>query len=403
MTAYSDSDVVVGAVARTPFGRFNGVLRNLSGPELGAIVIDGLLDRTALPPEGIDAAYLGVGMIGAAVLTPARQAVLRSRLPDRTPSFAVDRACCSGMTALGLGFKDIRAGGADTVLCGGFESLSQTPLLLPRHRERAIGATMADDPLLLRGPVTDKPIAGYTADEALRHGVDRAAQDEWAVESHRRYFAADDAGYFDFERIAVDAPAGKKGTTSVTRDESPRADTSVEKLATLSTVHGSATITPGNAPGLNDGAAALLLTTAGKARAAGLPVLARLIGYSQVAEGPTSGSYTPAIAIRALLERHKMTPDDLDLIEINEAFAATVLVSTLRLGGPGDNAAAEKLRARTNTHGGAVAIGHPLGASGARIVMTLINGLRARGGGIGAAAICGGFGQGDGILLDVRE
>lgn len=402
MAAYQDADVVVTAVARTPFGRFNGMLRDRSGPELGAAVIDALLNRATLPGGAIDTAYLGVGMIGAATLTPARQAVLLSQLPNETPSLAVDRACCSGMTAVGLGYKDIRAGEADIVLCGGFESLSQTPLLMPRNRERAIGTTVLDDPLLLRGPVVDKPIAAYTADEALKHGIDRAAQDAWAVESHRRYFAAQATGYFDFERVAIDVRNGKAGDVSVTADESPRADTSVEKLATLKTVHGSQTITPGNAPGLNDGAAALLLTTAGKARAAGSPILARVGGYQQVAEGPTSGSYTPAIAIGKLLRRHGLTVGELDLIEINEAFAATVLVSTLRLA-DGDKTAAEKLRVRTNRHGGAVAIGHPLGASGTRIVMTLINGLRERGGGIGAAAICGGFGQGDSILIDVRD
>lgn len=407
MTDTRDTDVVVCAVARTPFGRFNGALRRRSGPELGALAIDALLDRAKLPERAVEAAYLGVGMIGSATLTPARQAVLLSRLANETPSLTVDRACCSGMTAVGLGFKDIRAGAAETVLCGGFESLSGTPLLMPRTRERPLGELVLDDPLLLRAPVVDAPIAAYTGEEALRHGIERPMQDAWAVESHRRYFAADADGYFDFERVPVAVPNGSKsgdknGDVTVGKDESPRADSSVEKLATLKTVHGSKTITPGNAPGLNDGAAALLLTTRGKARDFALPVLARIRGYAQVSEGPTSGSYTPAIAIERLLSRHGLTTPDLHLIEINEAFAATVLVSTLRLAG-NDKAKAATLRERVNPHGGAVAIGHPLGASGTRIVMTLINGLRRRGGGLGAAAICGGFGQGDSILLDVRD
>lgn len=401
MSTIDDTDVVVSAVARTPFGRFNGALRHCSGPELGARIIDAVLEKAHLPAGEIDAAYLGVGLIGSATLTPARQAVLMSRLPNETPSLTVDRACCSGMTAIGLGFKDICTGAAETVLCGGFESLSQTPLLMPRARARAIGPIVLDDPLMLRGPVVDKPIAAYTGDEALRHGVAREDQDAWAVQSHQRYFAADAEGYFDFERVAVDVPEDRRGTVTVGKDESPRADTSVEKLAALRTVHGSPTVTPGNAPGLNDGAAALLMTTAGKARANGLPVLAHVRGYRQVAEGPTSGTYTPAIAIGSLLRRHNLNVDAVDLIEINEAFAATALVSTLRLA-DNDKAHAETLRRRTNIHGGAVAIGHPLGASGARLVMTLINGLRRRGGGIGAAAICGGFGQGDSILLEVR-
>jgi acetyl-CoA C-acetyltransferase len=398
----ADDDVVVGAVARTPFGRFNGALRACSGPQLGAMVIDAVLERAQLPEGAVDAVYMGVGMIGAATLTPARQAVLLSRLPNETPSLAVDRACCSGMTAVGLAVKDIRAGAAETVLCGGFESLSRTPLLMPRTRDRALGQVVLDDPLMLRGPVVDAPIAAYTSDEALRHGIDRPAQDAWAVESHRRYFAAADRGYFDFERVPVEVPDDAGRLTAVDKDESPRRETSVERLATLKTVHGAKTITAGNAPGLNDGAAALVVLAARKARELGLPILARIRGYAQVSEGPTSGCYTPAIAIGRLLERHGLKAAELDLVEINEAFAATVLVSTLRLADR-DPAAAERLRARTNAHGGAVAIGHPLGASGARLVMTLINGLRRRGGGIGAAAICGGFGQGDSVLVEVRD
>jgi acetyl-CoA C-acetyltransferase len=399
----SDTGVVVAAVARTPFGRFNGVLRERTGPQLGATIIDQVCARAQLPAGGVDAVYMGVGMIGSAVLTPARQAVLLSQLPNETPSLAVDRACCSGMTAVGIGFKDIKSGAAETVISGGFESLSHTPLLMPRTRERALGELVLEDPLLLRAPdYIGGSISSYTAEEALKHGVDRAAQDAWAVESHRRYFAADAAGYFDFERLPISVPNGKSGEQVVAKDESPRRDTSVEKLAALKTVRGSKTITPGNAPGLNDGAAALVLLSEKKAREFCVPVLARICGYAQVSEGPTSGSYTPAIAIERLLQRHGLTPDRFDLIEINEAFAATVLVSTLRLAG-NDAAAAEKLRARTNLHGGAVAIGHPLGASGARLVMTLINGLRRRGGGLGAAAICGGYGQGDSILIEVRD
>ena len=395
--------VVVTAVARTPFGRFNGSLRERSGPELGAIVIDEVCARAAVPAGTVQAVYMGVGMIGSAVLTPARQAVLQSQLPNETPSLAVDRACCSGMTAVGLGLKDIKSGHADTVLCGGFESLSQTPLLMPRSREKALGQLTLDDPLLLRAPdYIGGSISSYTAEEALRHGVERRAQDEWAVESHRRYFAAQASGYFDFERMPVRLGPDAKGDRVVDTDESPRRDTSLEKLAALNTVRGSKTITAGNAPGLNDGAAALLLLSERKARELALPVLARIRGYAQVSEGPTSGSYTPAIAIGKLLDRHGLTSDRLDLIEINEAFAATVLVSTLHLAGK-NAAAAKRLRERTNPHGGAVAIGHPLGASGARLVMTLINGLRRRGGGFGAAAICGGYGQGDSILVEVGD
>lgn len=395
-------EIVVTAVARTPFGRFNGALKNLSGPELAARTIDALLERSSLPAEQVDAVYIGVGMISSATLTPARQAVLLSGLPERTPSMAVDRACCSGMSAIGLGFKDLLAGGSSTVICGGSDNLSRTPLLWPRHRERAIGAVTVDDPLLLRAPMVDTAIAVYTALEALRHGIDRHAQDQWALASHQRYFAAEAANYFAFERIAIETTDARGQTMHVRHDESPRSDTTLEALGRLNTIYGSETITPGNAPGLNDGAAFLLLTTGERAREYGLPMLARILDYAQVADGPSSGSYTPAIAIGKLLERRGLAPAGLDLIEINEAYAATPLVSTLRLAG-NDAALASRLRERTNRHGGAVAIGHPLGASGARVLMTLINGLRRRGGGIGVAAICGGFGQGDALLIEACD
>lgn len=398
----SDRRVVVTAVARTPFGRFGGALKHMTGPELGAFVIDALLDRARIPPETVQAVYLGVGMVGSATLTPVRQAVLLSGLPNHIPSLAVDRACCSGMSAIGLAYKDILVGASDIVICGGFDSLSGTPLFLPRARERLLGVMTVDDPLLLRGQVVKESIASYTSEEALRHGIDRAAQDEWAAGSHQRYFAADAAGYFDFERVPVPETTGSKGRAALAKDESPRLDTSPQRLSELATVHGSRTITAGNAPGLNDGAAALLVMEEARARDLGLPVLARVLDYAQVSDGPTSGSYTPAAAIAAVLKRRGWRPERLDLIEINEAFAATPLVSTLKLA-DSDAAGAKALRDRTNLHGGAVAIGHPLGASGGRLAMTLIAGLRRRGGGIGAAAICGGFGQGDGILLEARS
>ncbi|WP_048646807.1 thiolase family protein [Nitratireductor soli] len=387
--------IVIGSYARTPFGKFGGALKSLSGPELGAFIIDAVLDRSGITAADVEAAYFGVGMIGGGMLTPTRQAVLRSRLPQETPSLAVDRACCSGMSAIGLAYKDIKAGEAGLLMAGGFESLSRTPQLLPRAREKQVGRLTVDDPLLMRGEVVEASIAGYTAREALRNGIDRAMQDEWALASHERYFAADARGFFDAERVAVPV-----GNGMMAKDEAPRADTSPDKLAALSPVYDSETVTPGNAPGLSDGAAGLLVASEARARDLGLRAEAIIHGYVQVCDGPTSGSYTPAIAIRRLLDRHGLSLDDIALIEINEAFAATPLVSTHRLA-DGEAGLAEKLRRRTNIHGGAVAIGHPLGASGARLAMTLASALRARGGGFGIAAICGGFGQGDAILLEV--
>jgi acetyl-CoA C-acetyltransferase len=394
----NDTDVVVAGYARTPFGRFFGALRDIPAHRLGALAIDELLRRTGVDPGEVDGLYAGVGMASGGVFTPAREAVLASQLPDTTPSLAVDRACCSGMTAIGLAWRELAAGGADLLVCGGFESLSRTPLLAARARRTRPGdpaavdpAAVPYDPLLLKSPVEGKAIADYTGEEALAHGVTREMQDEWAAQSHARYFAAEAAGVFDAERFEV---------AGLATDEGPRRDTTAAQLASLPTIYASPTVTAGNAPGLSDGAAFLLLATAKRAARLGLPVLARVAGYAQVAGEPTSGSYTPALAIRALMKAQGRAAYEIDLLEINEAYAATPLVSTLRLGSRNPEMAAE-LRGRTNVHGGAVAVGHPLGASGARIAMTLVNALGRRGGGRGIAAICGGYGQGDAVMVEV--
>jgi acetyl-CoA C-acetyltransferase len=396
----SDQNVVITAFARTPFGRFGGGLRELRAPDIGAAVIDEVLARAALAPEAVDMVYGGVGMIGGATISAARQAVMLSCLPETTPSLTVDRACCSGMTSVGLAWKDIKLGSADTVLCGGFEVLSATPRFMPRTTVARPGVLEVDDPLLLRAPVVDRPISVYTGDESIRHGVTRDQQDHWAVQSHERAIAAQQRGFFDTEIFALDGVDAAGKSARIERDESPRANSNRESLARLKPVYGGLTVTAGNAPGLNDGGAMLLAMSDGAARNAGLATKATILGYAQVASGPTTGTSTPAIAIRKLLSEHCLSLDDIARFEINEAFAATPLVSTLVLA-DGDLSGASSLRQRTNVNGGAVAIGHPVGASGARIIMSLIVELTARGGGLGIAAICGGFGQGDAILVKV--
>lgn len=390
------AEIVIAGVCRTPFGRLNGALAPLGTVELGVRALDGLLARTGLPPAAVDGCHAGVGMIAGGMLTPARRIVLESQLPDDTPSVTVDRACCSGLTAIGQGVREIAVGDAEILICGGVESLSNTPRLMPRIVTARPGNVALEDPLTLRAPFGDTAIAVYSGQEAMAQGVDRQMQDEWALGSHQRYFAAEAAGRFDFERIAVEVAPSRW----LDRDESPRADASLAALERLRPVYGGPTVTAGNAPGLNDGAAFVLLADAAAAGRRGLPTLARVIGYAQVAGARTSGTSTPAAAVRRLLDRHGLGVADLAAIEINEAYAATPLVSTARLS-DGDPRLLARLREITNQHGGAVAIGHPLGASGARIVMALINVLRSRGGGIGAAAICGGYGQGDAVLLEV--
>ncbi|NGM47108.1 thiolase family protein [Rhodobacter sp. SGA-6-6] len=394
MTA--DSDIVILSVARTPFGRFGGALKSLSAPRLGGLAMAEALRRSGLPGEELDALFAGIGMIGANRLTATRQALLEhSGLPETLPSLGVDRACCSGLTAIGLGWRELLTGQAGAVMCGGFESLSNTPFLWPRQRGIRPGAVDVSDPLTLRADFLDKAIARYTGEEAVAMGVDRQAQDDWALRSHRSALTAEAEGHYDAERFAIDLPEAR-----LAQDESPRSDLTPERLAKLKTVYDSPTVTPGNAPGLNDGAAFMVLATRGFARAHGLEPLAQVLGHVQVAGGATSGSYMPAVAIAKLLERAGRTLADVSRFEINEAFAATPLVSTLFLTDR-NQAAAEAIQTRTNLAGGAVALGHPLGASGARIAMTLAMGLRRTGGGLGVASICGGFGQGDALLLDV--
>lgn len=389
-------DIVILSAARTPFGRFGGALKELPATRLGALAMAEAVRRSGVEPTEIDSVYAGVGMIGANVLTATRQALLLgSGLPETVPSLGVDRACCSGMTATGLGCRHLRDDPDAIVLVGGFDSLSNTPFLWPRQRGIRPGGVDVADPLLLRAEFLDKAIACYTGEEAVRMGVDRAEQDAWALASHQRYFAAEAGGYFDFERFSIE----ENGATLAT-DESPRPDVTMEKLARLKAVYSSPTVTAGNAPGLNDGAAFLVITSRRVAEERRLTPLATILGYVQVADGPTSGSYTPAIAIGRLLDRAHHAVEDMARIEINEAFAATPLVSTLFLADR-DRRKADALREKTNLAGGAVAIGHPIGASGARLTMTLVNGLRRGGGGLGVAAICGGYGQGDALLLEV--
>ena len=392
MAIEPDRSCHIVAFARTPFGKFQGALASVEPRDLGALVIEELLRRVANPDAKIDALYSGIGMMGGAALTYTRQMLMTTSLPVTTPSLAVDRACCSGMTALGLAMKDIQLGEAELIIAGGFDGLSNTPYLMPRQSSARPGNRQLDDPLLLRTPLLDRSISQYTSDEAMEHGVDRAAQDEWALRSHQLYFAEQDRGGFDDERIAV--------PEKLETDEAPRRDANIEALQRLKTVYGTPTITPGNAPGLSDGAAFLALASGAACQALGLQPLAEIVDYVQVASGPTSGSYTPAIGLQRLLDRNALTPEDLDAIEINEAFAATPLVSLYRLADM-DRGRVKALEDRTNQRGGAVAIGHPLGASGGRITMSLLQTLRRRGGGIGAAAICGGFGQGDALLLRV--
>lgn len=384
---------LVGGV-RSAFGRFGGSLRDVSLVELGRQVITASLDRFDWPQDSLGEINVGIGMIEAGLMVPARQIAVAAGLPESLPSLTVDRACCSGATTVGMGSRAVERG-AGSVLCLGVENMSRTPRLMHDTRwGTRLGPLEMEDLLLMHSPIADEPIASYVGKVALDHGVGRAEQDQWAVTSQQRHAQATESGYFEDEVTPVETPNGPFAT-----DEHPRPDTTLEALARLPTVRNSPTVTAGNAPGLNDGAAALIVADRSRAWEGERAPLARVAAYLQMAESPISSAYLPGLAIRQLIDEHDMKPEDLDVIEINEAYAATPLVSVRRLV-DNDLALEETLLQRTNVNGGAVAMGHPIGASGARLVLTAARQLRQMGGRWAAVAICGGFGQTDALLLE---
>lgn len=379
---------------RTAFGRFGGALRELALVDLAGQTVSGTTAATEWPIELVDELIMGVAMVGGGNMVPARLVSVTCGLPIELPSLSIDRACCSGMTAVGLASRSI-AGGARSVLAVGAESMSNTPRLLHDTRwGNRRGDLVVEDLLLMRSPLTGTAIATYVGHVALRYGVSREDQDQWALRSHQRWFAAHEHGYFDGEILPLDL-AGQVHAV----DEPPRKDTSLDALSRLSTVAESPTVTAGNAPGLNDGAAALIVAGDGAVEASGATPLARIVDYVQLSGEADSSAYLPGIAIRQLLDRSGLDADDLDVIEINEAFAATPLVSIRHLVDR-DAGAERDLLERTNAHGGAVALGHPVGASGARLVLTAARALHSTDGRFAVAAICGGFGQTDAVLLE---
>jgi acetyl-CoA C-acetyltransferase len=319
--------------------------------------------------------------------------LIHSALPNTTVSVAVDRACCTGMTAISSAFANLKSGGGIKAMVAGVESLSSMPVLLSRSSDRRIAGMTMTDPLLLSGTVSPKTIAEYTSEEALKYGISRDMQDDWAYSSHEKYFAGRAIGLQDDD---VFAPPGV--SPEMLGDEGPRANSDRAKLAQLPTVNGSRTITAGNAPGLSDGAAGMILMEGAAMRAAAVEPVAEILDWVQVAGDIQQGTSVPQVALQRLIERNRLSFDDIALFEINEAFAATPLVSTWllaqALGRPVD-----AVLGKTNIYGGSVAMGHPLGASGVRIVMQAANILRQKGGGLALCAICGGFGQGEAVLI----
>lgn len=387
--------VLIVDALRTPFGKFGGRLREYSAVELGGFVGKAVLARAGIRPEDVSETIFGTGILDASTAVPARQINFKVGIPATTPSLTVDRACCSSMAAIGLALLKIRYGEASIILTGGIESNSQTPFLMRGMRwGRKQGDFTVEDPAQVRNPITGLALSVVTGKKALEHGVTRAEQDEWSYQSHRRYFAAYDTGLYEQELLPLEM--GGQGVFAI--DEGPRRDTSPEKLAALSTVFGGPTVTAGNAPGLNDGASAAILMSETEAVRRGLKPLAEIVAYSQMSGDLESSVYMPGHAILAAAQKAGIGLRDLKCIEINEAFAAMPLVSTKIMAG-GDAKELARLRSITNVNGGSVAIGHPPGASGARVAMAAARELQRRGGGYAAAGICGGFGQADAIIL----
>ncbi len=390
------SHTVILSSARTPFGRLGGALAPRSAVQLGIVAASAALGRAELDPGDIEYAVIGQVVQAGTGHIPSRQVTLGIGMPDDRGSDTINKVCASGMRAVALADLMVRAGDRKLLLAGGMESMSNAPYLLLKARS---GYRFGDGELVdanlhdgLRDPWSGRVMYEQASAVATELGHKRSDLDAWALRSHERAIAAIDAGRMAEEIVAVEVP-GRGGPTLVDTDEGPRRDTSLERLAGLPPLDPeNPTHTAGNSPGVNDGAAMLVVADADLARERGLEPLARILATGCTANRHDSLARVPAAAARIALERAGLTPADMDVIEINEAFSSVAMQSSRDL---------EVDEARVNPNGGAVALGHPVGASGARLVGTLVYELRRRGGGRGLASICSGGGQGDAIVIQV--
>jgi len=404
-----DSDperqVVIASAVRTAFGRFGGLLKDVSAVDLAAHVMKACVDRVDLDASELDEIYLGVcsqAETGTMAPVVARQALLRAGFPPKTVSMTLDRACCSSLAAVQLAGRAVRCGDASLVLAGGAENMSRVPLQLDASVRwgTKVGHLALRDELFTMSYPNYNPVSVDAGQVAVEHDIGREEQDRWALLSQQRYAQAQAEGKFECEIVPITVQGRRGESVVVDQDESPRPDTSMEKLERLKTVYGSPTVTAGNAPGLNAGAAMVLVTSRAEAERRDLTILAEVLSVASVAMEPRLIAEVPAPAIQAALDQAGLKFDDVALFEINEAFAAMPLVASKLLAG-GDPDRTQWIRDRLNVNGGAVAIGHPVGASGARILLTMIYELMRRGGGLGACAICGGLAQGDAAVVRV--
>ena len=387
--------VILGA-ARTPFGKFGGALSPSSAPELGGAAIREAVDRSGVDDGELEHSIFGIVVQAGVGQIPSRQANFHAGLPFSLTTETLNQVCASGLRSATLAETLIRAGDYELVLAGGMESMSNAPYLLPKARWGArMGDATAVDSMMHDGLLDafeHVNMIRFGTDGAKKFDISREEQDEWALRSHQRASAATDEGKLAEEIVGVKVP-GKKGQTTYVEDDEPiRHDAAIEKLAKLPPIDEGGTVTAGNAPGVTDGAGALVLASESFAERRGLEPLGTIVAHAKVAEEPPNLLTVPGNSGKLALEKAGWSAEDLDLVEINEAFAGVAIHSTRILGVDPDI---------VNVNGGALALGHPIGASGARILTTLLYELRRRGGGKGLAAICSGGGQGDAVLIEV--
>lgn len=389
-------DVVIVAATRTAIGTFQGALAPIPAPDLGAAVIKRLLEQTGLAPSEVDEVILGQVLTAGAGQNPARQASVKAGLPHAVPSFTLNKVCGSGLKALHLATQAIRCGDAQVIIAGGQENMSLAPYVLPKARTGLrMGHAELVDSMISDGlwDAFNDFHMGITAENlAEKYGIDREAQDAFAAASQQKAAAAIEAGRFKDEITPIEIPQRKGEPLRFDTDEQPRAGTTAESLARLKPAFKQdGSVTAGNASSLNDGAAAVLLMSADKAKALGLPVLARIKAYANAGVDPAIMGIAPVAATRRCLDKAGWTLDQVDLIEANEAFAAQALSVGQELGWDAN---------KVNVNGGAIALGHPIGASGCRILVTLLHEMIRRGANKGLATLCIGGGQGVALALE---
>lgn len=399
-------DIVIVSAVRTPFGRYCGALKTFDYFDLGAIPMKAVLERVNVPGNQVDEVFWGVGDTSVCkdVYTPvaARQTLLKAGLPAETPSTSLDKACVSGMSVLHLACRAMVADEIACALVGGATSFSQEPLIVRGLRWEGFrfGDVKMEDPLFALGYKDFNPVSVDTDNLASEYGITREEQDEWALRSHQNYGAAWTNGKFEDEILPLEIAEPRKEPVLLKIDEQYRSNASLESLAKLKGIYGCQGITAGNAPGLNDGATAILCMTRQKAAALGLEPLAEVVAMTSIARPADRMGEAPAYAAAQALKQADLTLDDINVLEINEAFAAVPLISMLKLADH-DRSKAAQLHAKANVNGSAIAIGHPNTASGARVIMNLMYELRRRGGGYALGGICGGLAQADACIIKV--